>query len=403
MQLVLLSPELEMNPPPHTLEPEGGPFLENLPDPHHPGRQSDQNVEVAGEAVLQRSEPEELLHQRVGIGAALAVDGQLQAAQVGLVAHVGNFPHASALDQLDDLVNDRLDGGGRRNLGDLNAVGVLVIAVAAAHPDRSASRFIDLAQLNRVIKDLSPDRKIRSLEGRFHRVGGVADQRGRRLADLGQIKRTNRAGHADGDADVRVNEDGREGNRQKGRLLHPAVIAVRHIDGVAVKVGKKLLADRGQLDLCVTGGGEGHIPGVCLAEVSLGINIGMQQRLVALSHAHHRLIDRLIAVGMQLHHLSDRVGRLDPSPGQQTHLIHGKENLAVGGLKAVDLGNGAGNNDAHRIGHVVADQRFGDRLGLHDARVLNRGVPDGGPLLLLFLFFRHESGPPSYARSSSSR
>ncbi len=32
------------------------------------------------------------------------------------------------------------------------------------------------------------------------------------------------------------------------------------------------------------------------------------------------------------------------------------------GLKAVDLRNGAGDNDAHGIGHIVFPQRFGNGL-----------------------------------------
>ena len=37
-----------------------------------------------------------------------------------------------------------------------------------------------------------------------------------------------------------------------------------------------------------------------------------------------------------------------------------KEQLPVGGLEAVDLRNGPGDDDAHGIGHVVGLQRVGD-------------------------------------------
>ena len=36
---------------------------------------------------------EELLHQLVRIGAALEINGQLQTVQVGLIPHIGDFPH----------------------------------------------------------------------------------------------------------------------------------------------------------------------------------------------------------------------------------------------------------------------------------------------------------------------
>ena len=50
------------------------------------------------------------------------------------------------------------------------------------------------------------------------------------------------------------------------------------------------------------------------------------------------------------------------APDEQPHLVHGVEQLAVGGLEPVDLGDGAGDDNAHRVGHVVLFQRLGDRL-----------------------------------------
>ena len=51
--------------------------------------------------------------------------------------------------------------------------------------------------------------------------------------------------------------------------------------------------------------------------------------------------------------------------GKQAHLVHGVQKLAVGGLKAVDLRDGPGDDDRHGIGHIVDLQRLGDGLLQH--------------------------------------
>ena len=52
---------------------------------------------------------------------ALEVDGQLQAGQVRLVAHVGDLPDLAGLDQFGHFVHDGLGGGGVGDLVDLDA------------------------------------------------------------------------------------------------------------------------------------------------------------------------------------------------------------------------------------------------------------------------------------------
>ena len=89
----------------------------------------------------------------------------------------------------------------------------------------------------------------------------------------------------------------------------------------------------------------------------------MQQRLVAAREAHHRLVDGGVAVRIQLHRLADDVGALGALSREQPHLVHGVEQLAVRGLEAVDLGDGARDDDAHGIGHVVLLDDVGDELG----------------------------------------
>ena len=56
--------------------------------------------------VLQGGELEELLHELFGVDAALEVDGELQAGQVRLVAHVADLLDLAGLDELGDLVDE---------------------------------------------------------------------------------------------------------------------------------------------------------------------------------------------------------------------------------------------------------------------------------------------------------
>ena len=77
---------------------------------------------------------------------------------------------------------------------------------------------------------------------------------------------------------------------------------------------------------------------------------------------HHGLINGGVAVGVQAHGLADDVGGFRPSTGEQTHFVHGVQQLAVRRLEAVDLRNCPGNDDRHGIGHVVQFQRLGNGL-----------------------------------------
>ena len=144
--------------------------------------------------------------------------------------------------------------------------------------------------------------------------------------------------------------------------MHGAVVVVGKIDGVAVNIREQLGADGVELRLGIAGRGIRHIARVDLAEVALGIDKRVQQRLVAARQTHHRLVDRGVAVRVQAHGLPDDVGGFCPRAGEQTHLVHRVQQLAVRRLKAVDLRDGARDDDRHRVGHIVLLQRLADRL-----------------------------------------
>ena len=77
VQPVFLLLELEVNPALDAPGPPGGPLLENLAHAHDLGHTGDENVEIAGEAVLQGRQAHQPLHQLVRVHPALEVDGQL--------------------------------------------------------------------------------------------------------------------------------------------------------------------------------------------------------------------------------------------------------------------------------------------------------------------------------------
>jgi len=198
-------------------------------------------------------------------------------------------------------------------------------------------------------------------------VVGIFHQGNGGVAHLPQVKRADVGRHAHGYTLIGRNQHVGERGGQQRRLLHGGVVVVHHVHGVAVDVLEHLGADGIQLGLGVPGGGVGHVPGVHLTEVALGIHKGMQQRLIALGKTHHGLINGGIAVGVQAHGLADNIGGFRPSTGEQTHFVHGVQQLAVRRLEAIDLRNCPGNDHRHGIGHVVHVKRLCNRLIDHRA------------------------------------
>ena len=200
---------------------------------------------------------------------------------------------------------------------------------------------------------------------------GVFNQLDGGIAHLLEVERADRACHSHRDAGVGIDQNSREGHRQQGRFLELVIVVVHKIDGVLVDVPKQLLTDRVKLDLGVTGGSKRHIARVCFTEVTLGIDIRVQQRFVSARQSHHCFIDCHITMWIQLHGGADHIGRFGPRTGQQSHLIHGVQQFAMRGLEAVYFGDRPGYDDTHRVGHIVFFQRIGDLLIDHLARVLD--------------------------------
>ena len=310
VQTLLLALQIVVGAAAHAFHPEGHPLVQNLPYAQHAGLAADEQVKVAGKAVLQLSGAEQFLHQLVRVLTTFQVNGQLQTVQIGLIAHVADFLDLAGLDQLGNLVHHRLHRSGGRDTGDLQHVAVLFITVLGAHPHAAAAGLVDLAQLGLVVKNLTAAHKVRRRQGGEQVVVRVAHQSHSSFAQLRQIEGTDVGGHAHSNTQRVVGQNGGEGHRQQGRLGGGAVVIGHKIHGILVDVPEQLLTHRFQLGLGVTAGGVGHVPAVCLAKVSLGIHKRHQQAFVAPAHTHHGFINGRVAVGVQVHGAAHDVSAL---------------------------------------------------------------------------------------------
>ena len=369
MQLVLLFAHDEVNAAADAFRAPRAPLVEQLAHAHHARHSGDEHVEVAGHGILQRRGLHQLLHELVGIGAALEVDGQLEAVEVGLVAHIGDLADLACLDELGDLVHDGLGRGGVGDLIDLDEVFLFVVAPAGADLHAAAARAVNFAQGVDVADDLAAGREIGRKQRLCQVAVGILEVGDRRVAHLAEVEAAQLARHADGNALIGAHEDVREGRRQQRRLLHGVVVVVDEIDGIGVDVAEQLGADGGELCLRVAARRPRHVARVDLTEVALGVHERVQQRTVALGKAHHRVIDGGVAVGIEVHGAAHDVGGLGAGPLEQAHAVHRVQQLAVGGFEAVDLRQSAGDDDTHGVGHVVGLQRAGDGVFQHAARV----------------------------------
>ena len=294
----------------HALSAEGRPLLQNLPHTHDPGLTGHQNVEVAAEAVLQRGGLEQLCHQLVGIHAALEIQRQLQAVQVGLIAHIADLLDLAGLDQLCDLVHDGFHRGGGRDLGNLNHIFAGHCVVTGAYFYAAAAVLVNFTHLRFIIQNLAAAHKVRGGHGGADIVVLVLHQRHGGGAQLCQIEGTDIAGHAHRDAQRIVCQNSGESDRQQGGLGGGAVVVGHKVHGLFVDIPEQLLAHAFQLCFGVTGSSAGHIAAVRLAKVALAVHKGHQQALVTAAHAHHGIVDSGIAMGVQVHGAAHDVGGL---------------------------------------------------------------------------------------------
>ena len=324
----------------------------------------DQRDGVHAERGLQRRVLVEVVEHDLRDRVALELDDQADAGLVRLVAQVGDPLDAVVLHDLGDLLDQARAvvapvalGHLVGHLGDDDPLLALLhrLDVRPRADDHAAA-----AGLVGVLDPLPADddaagREVRALDVLHQprdvdvRVVDVGDRGVDRLA---QVVRRDVRGHADRDAGRAVDQQVREPRREH-RGLQPRVVVVgREVDGVRVDVAEHLRGELGQPRLGVPHGG-GRIV-VDRAEVALAVD----QRLAhgeVLREAHERVVDRRVAVRMEVaHHAADDVRALAVGPvGLQPRLVHRVEHAPVHRLEPVaHVRQRPPHDHAHRVVEV---------------------------------------------------
>ena len=183
----------------------------------------------------------------------------------------------------------------------------------------------------------------------------VPDQMAGGGDDLAQIVRRHVRRHADRDPGRAVDQQVRVRGGQRDRLALLAVVVRREVDGVLVDRLGHQAGGVGHPALGVPHGGR-RVVVAERAEVAVAVD-QRQAHGERLRHAHQGVVDRRVAVRVQLaHDLADDAGALHiAAVGAQAHLVHLVDDAAV-----------------HRL-HAVAGVRQGAGVD-HRVRVLEEGA-----------------------------
>src|SRR5215211_1850089 len=349
------SPELVARPARHYLELVGYVVPQGMPVGKRPRHAVDERNQVHPEALLHLGVLVEVVEDDLGHGLALQFDHYAHAVPVRLVAQVGDVLELAVLDQLGDLLQQialvDLVGDLRDDYLDPVALDLLCMSLGL-HPHGPApgrDGVADTAQSD----DNTTRREVWPLD-----VFGdllvieirVVDQGHRSVYDLAEVVRRDLGRHADGDAVGAVDEQIREpGGQHIGLAL--ALVEVRYeVDGVRPDIPQHLGRHAHQTRLCVPHGRR-RIP-IHAAEVPLSVDERVAHR-EDLREPGQGVVDRRVAVRMVLpDDLADDRRALAVGPvGLQPEVVHRVEHASVYRLESISrVGQGAGDDDAHRVG-----------------------------------------------------
>ena len=340
------------------------PFAERIGEADHAGDQpADQHVHVERNSCFEFGEPEKRFHQDDRIDAARARLQHHPHVLGRFVAHVGQQRQFLLLEKFGELLDEPRLGDSIGDLGDHDGPGAapeIFLGPARPHPEGAAPGPVGLGDRVRAVDQDAAGGEVGALhEGEELGRGRVAvsDQVERRVAQLRRVVRRDRGRHADGDALGAIGEQVREGRRQDDGLLLLAVIGGPEIDGVLVDPVEEQAGDFRQTRLGVAVGGRPIA--VDVAEIALAVDERIALREV-LREAHQRVVDRLVAVGMEVaHHVADDLrafleGRVRVEPKQ----AHAVEDAPVNGLQAVaGIRQSPVHDRRERIGEVALFER----------------------------------------------
>ena len=357
------------------------PHLQHLLQAHRVRPAIHQRHVVHREVVLQRRVLEQLHQHRVRVEAGLDFDDNARAVMpVGQVDRARDAFELTVLDTLGDALQHALGAHHERQLGhhDRLLAGCDVLDMRGrARGQRAAAGRVGLADA------VAPDDDATARPVRARHVAHELLQRGVRMRhqvlgrvdDLAQVVRGHIRGHAHRDARTAVDQQVRDGGRQHGRLLELVVVIRREVDRILVDVRVHAQRRGREPGLGIAGGGRAVVQG---AEVAVAVH-QRQTHGERLRQTHHGLVDRRIAVRVELaHHLTDHARRLHVRAVRvQVHLAHLVDDAALHRLHAV-AGVGQGARIDHRIrvfeerlAHLLVQRRLDDML-LDRARVEGR-------------------------------
>ena len=234
---------------------------------------------------------------------------------------------------------------------------------APAHDDRAAAGVIGGADAA-AAQDDAAGREVRARHVLHQLVDGdlgIVDAGDAGVDHLAEIVGRDVGRHADGDAAGAVDQQVRELRRQDRRLLDRLVVVGLELDGLLVDVVEQRLGGLGQARLGVAHGRRRIA--VHRAEIALAVDQRQAHREV-LRHAHHRVVDRLVAVRMVFaHHVADDAGGLAERVRRiVAALLHRVEDAPVHRLQPVaHVGQRPAHDHAHRVIEVGAFHLLFDR------------------------------------------
>jgi hypothetical protein len=226
----------------------------------------------------------------------------------------------------------------------------------AAHQDRAAPGVIGradagMAQDEAAGGEIGPGHDLDQLvDGDV----GLVDQRDAGVDDLAEVVGGHIRGHADGDAAGAVDQQVGKARREDDGLVLGIVVVGLEVDGVLVDVVEERVGGPREAHFGVAHGRRGVA--VDRSEVALAVDQRQAQR-IGLRHAHQRVVDRLVAVGMVFtDDVADDAGRLAVGLVPVVAvLVHGEQDAPVHGLQAVaHVGERARHDHAHGVVEVGA-------------------------------------------------
>ena len=328
--------------------------------PERLGLAIDQTDHVRAERRLQGRVLVELVEHDLRHLAALQLDRETHAVAIGLVDDVADARDHLVLHELDDLDDHPIVAALLHHVGQLGDDDRVVAALLRldvrdrAHADATTARVVRIADALQPHHDRAR-REVGALDVLHQALGRdrrIVDQGDGRVDDLAEVVRRDVRRHADRDAGRAVHEQVREARGQHRRKLLSLVVVRLEVDDVLVEIAQHLRRDVREPRLGVAH--RRRCIAIDVAEVALAVDERVA-RAELLREAHERVVDRLVAVRVEVAHaLADDLRALDVGAVRlQPELVHREEHAPVHRLEAVaHVGQRTPDDHAHRIVEV---------------------------------------------------